>query len=52
MEKFRQVSKVTTKLASLASEETSREFTNRYNVLKVLVTSWEKGTKVRVVEGN
>ena len=49
MEKF---SKITTKLASLASEETSKEFTCRCDVLHALVSYWEKGVKVKVIEGN
>ncbi len=40
------MSKVTTKLASLASEATGSEFTERFELLTKLVGVWEKGDNV------
>lgn len=51
MEKFHKVSKVATQLASLASEVSMKQFRSRYSTLEELVSNWEKGNKVRVIEG-
>lgn len=51
MEKFREVSKITTKLASLASEEAMGRFTARCALLKDVISAWEKGINVKVIEG-
>ena len=50
-EKFRQASKVTTKLASLASEATKCKFTRRYELLEQLADAWERDKKVIIVIG-
>ncbi len=40
------VSKITTKLASLASEECGTKFVDRYEVLKHIVNEWENGREI------
>ena len=40
-EKFRYVSKLTTSLASLASESTGSVFTSRCDLLKKILSAWE-----------
>uniref|UniRef100_A0A1X7TS70 Uncharacterized protein n=1 Tax=Amphimedon queenslandica TaxID=400682 RepID=A0A1X7TS70_AMPQE len=47
-EKFRRVSKLTTKLAFLASEDSGHRFNDRCEVLKFIATEWENGRGVRV----
>ena len=47
-EKYHVLVKTTTKLASLASEETGLLFEARHNVLNFIVSEWEKGKSVRV----
>ena len=49
-EKFHRASKITTKLASLASEELGSGFQKRMTVLEEVVSAWESGKKVGVTE--
>ena len=49
-EKFRSASQLTTKLASLASEESRRGFERRIALLKRLVSAWENGENVSLAE--
>ena len=51
-EKFRRVSKVTTKLASLASQVSGSAFSDRCDLLEQLSSMWEHGKKAAVIEGN
>ena len=51
-EKLRRASKVTTKLASLASETIKCNFARRYELLEQLADAWERDKKVMIVEGN
>ena len=44
-EKFRHVSKITTKLASLASEVSGAAFTSQCDLLEQLSCLWEHGKK-------
>lgn len=48
-EKFHRVSKMTTKLASLASEESFHtcRFNDRCEVLKFIATEWKNGRGVK-----
>ena len=50
VEKFRSASQLTTKLASLASEESRRGFERRIALLKRLVSAWENGENVSLAE--
>ena len=50
-EKFRRVSKITTKLASLASEVSGASFSSRCDLLEQLSCLWEHGKKAAVIEG-
>ena len=50
-EKFRHVSKITTKLASLASDVSGAAFTSRCDLLEQLSCLWEHGKKAAVMEG-
>ena len=45
-EKFRHASKVTTKLASLASEATGKSFKSRISLLESIVTAWGASEEV------
>ncbi|XP_062513544.1 uncharacterized protein LOC134189330 [Corticium candelabrum] len=48
-QKFKLVSRVTNKLSTLASEDSGLTFTKRLELLKQLVTVWENGETVAVV---
>ena len=50
-EKFRHASKLTTKLASLASDESRQGFEKRMSLLKELVSVWENDKNLTLVEG-
>lgn len=49
-EKFHKVSKVTTKLPSLASEESGSGFHKRFNLLEQLVSEWGNGKCVSLCD--
>lgn len=50
LNKFRRASQLTTKLASLASEESRRGYEKRMALLKQLVSAWENGENVCLAE--
>ena len=50
-EKFHQISEVSTKLASLASEATGSNFDVRYNLLTQIVSAWENDIMIHLVKG-
>ncbi len=47
---LKKFAKLTTKLASLASEESRRGFAKRMSLLKQLVSAWENGENLALVE--
>ncbi|XP_062522977.1 zinc finger SWIM domain-containing protein 1-like [Corticium candelabrum] len=50
-QKFKLVSRVTNKLSTLASEDSGLTLTKRLELLKQLVTAWENGETVALVNG-
>ena len=50
-EKFHQASKLSTKLASLASEATGSNFEARCELLAQIVSAWEDDTPIHLVKG-
>ena len=50
-QKSKLVSRVTSKLSTLASEDSGLTFTKRLELLKQLVTAWENGETVALVNG-
>lgn len=50
-EKFRFASKVTTKLASLASEATGAEYETRISFLERVVKAWEENKDISIIFG-
>lgn len=50
-QKFHKVSKISTKLASLASEVTGLKFQQRYDLLLQIVSAWESDSATQLIIG-